>query len=164
MAVVSKIRIWTTSRSNLKSTLAIIWHKPVIVWLCMTAVGGRINCHMLLNTILPSWLHWIRLCPPGDQQWPVLGSHHRRRIPALWGKSWLCKPVPEIHERCPSPQRPLCGGEDSGACREAENTRQEQVEKKTHAAPPGTCTELWLRTKCYTQLLISIFVLNNLHQ
>ncbi len=83
-----------------------------------------------MSYLLPSRLCSFPLvCVTGNQQWSILGSHHRRRIPALWGESRLCQPVPQIHERCPPAQGPLRGGEDSWACREAENTQQEQVEK-----------------------------------
>ena len=34
----------------------------------------------------------------------------------------------QIYECCPPTERSLCRGEDSGACREAEDSQQEQVD------------------------------------
>lgn len=84
------------------------------------------------------------LSVPGDQQWSILGSHHRGRIPALWWESGLWKPGSQVHECCPPPQRPLCRGKDSRACREAKNSEQEQIETNSSTQiPPPVSPALW---------------------
>uniref|UniRef100_A0A8C7Y134 Elongation factor like GTPase 1 n=1 Tax=Oryzias sinensis TaxID=183150 RepID=A0A8C7Y134_9TELE len=64
----------------------------------------------------------------GDQQRSVLGSHHRRRVPALRRESRLRQSGAQIHERRPAAERALRGGEAGGARREAEDSGKKQVE------------------------------------
>lgn len=83
------------------------------------------KCHMSVSFL------------PGDQQWSILGSHYRGGIPAFWGEGRLHEPGPQIYEHCPPPQRPLCRGEDCGACWEAANPQQEQIKSKTQQKRPS---------------------------